>query len=156
MVGYVVGDERVPSADARHSQVDAGADLAPIWHALAADLLSMEYRDAVTTATCIDVREAPMQAHFEVGETGSWYHPHVDKNHRAVSHLFYFNERWDRHWGGSLRILRSRDIDDVIAEIDPIAGVAVLMAHAPALWHGTPAITEPGVVRRSLHVWFWV
>jgi hypothetical protein len=155
MAGYLRDDDRVPSPEAGRSTLVHEDSLAPIWRRFGEDLLSDAYRAAISELTQVDVSSAPLQADFEVGELGSWYHAHRDLGRRAVSHIFYFNPQWEAEWGGNLRLLEGRDIDMVVAEVAPVSGTSVLMVHRNDLWHGTLPLRRPGVERRSLHVWFW-
>ncbi len=145
-----------PTESARSATLINPDDLSSVWRALAADLLAPEYREAISEATGVDVRQAPMQAHFRRGEVGCWMYPHLDKEHQAVTHLLYFNVRWQREWGGCLRILGSPDFDDVVAEFPPEAGSSVILAPRGELWHGVPAIADAGQTRLSVQLWFWI
>ncbi len=155
LAGYLRDDDRVPSPDAGTSAVVERESLAPVWNAFAEQLLSFDYRSAIGWIAGLDLSRAPLQADLEVGEPGSWYHAHRDLGRRAVSHIFYFNPEWDARWGGCLRILRTRDIESVVAEIVPLSNASVVLVHRGALWHGTLPLAPAAAARRSLHVWFW-
>ncbi len=70
------------------------------------------------------------------------------------------NDSWE-HAGGRLRLLRSPNLDDAVAEILPGAGTLVLFLNADNAWHGHTRyrgprraiqlnwVTEAGVVRRE-------
>lgn len=156
MAGYLAEDARTPNADAGRSMLMLPVTLDEVWRRLAEDLLSSEYRAVMSELSGLDLSNAPLQADFEVGEQGSWYHAHRDRGRRKVSHIFYFNDAWQPRWGGCLRMLEARDIERVIDEVVPLTGTSVVMLHDGGLWHGTLPLTEPAVERRSLHVWFWV
>lgn len=129
--------------------------LADVWRALAADLLSAEYRAALGACTGRDLSGCPMQTHFWRYEVGSRFDPHVDKAHKVVTHLIYLNEEWDASWGGCLRILRSGDIEDVAHEVVPTAGQAAVLVRCERAWHAVSELQPGHGSRKVLQTWFW-
>jgi hypothetical protein len=80
--------------------------LSPAWKDLAEDLLSKDYRDAMTELTKVELRNLAIEANvFHYGRN-AWLGPHVDLPDKIVTHIFYFNETWDERDGGCLTILR--------------------------------------------------
>ncbi len=85
---------------------------------------------------------------------------HTDSRSKIVTALVYMNDSWE-HAGGRLRLLRSPNLDDAVAEILPGAGTLVLFLNADNAWHGHTRyrgprraiqlnwVTEAGVVRRE-------
>ena len=85
---------------------------------------------------------------------------HTDSRSKIVTALVYMNDRWE-HTGGRLRLLRSPNLDDAVAEISPGAGTLVLFLNAENAWHGHTRyrgprraiqlnwVTEARVVRRE-------
>jgi hypothetical protein len=65
--------------------------LSDAWRALAADLLSPEYRAAMTALTGRDLTQAPMEVNvFHYGPGGS-LSAHLDLPEKLVTHVMYFN-----------------------------------------------------------------
>jgi hypothetical protein len=61
---------------------------------------------------------------------------HTDTKSKIVTILIYLNPEWE-HTGGRLRLLRSADnLDDVIAEVPPVAGTLLAFKRADNSWHG--------------------
>jgi hypothetical protein len=126
-----------------------------VWIRLGTELLSPAYRDALSELTDVDLSQAQMQTHFWMFEDGSWFSPHVDKPHKIVTHLMYFNPHWEPSWGGCLRLLRAGELDDVVAEVPPTLGSAVVLVNSAELWHGVTRLRGERGTRNVLQTWFW-
>ncbi len=132
------------------------ADLHSAWRDFAGDLLSQSYRAAMTQLTGIDLSTLTIEANvFHYGR-GAWLGPHVDLKEKIVTHIFYFNEAWDRDEGGSLSILGSQHLDDVRASVPPIVGSSVVLVRSDNSWHAVPPVAkESRRSRRSLALTFY-
>jgi SM-20-related protein len=61
---------------------------------------------------------------------------HNDSASKVVTALIYLNGAWSDS-GGRLRLLRGpHDIDDVIAEVPPLAGTLIAFGRSENSWHG--------------------
>ncbi len=61
---------------------------------------------------------------------------HNDSATKVITALIYLNGAWG-DTGGQLRLLRGpHDIDDVIAEVPPLAGTLIAFARSDRSWHG--------------------
>jgi hypothetical protein len=129
--------------------------LSPAWRALAADLLSDEYRDAVARATGLDLSDALMEVNAIRFGPGAWLGPHVDLKEKIATHILYFNEVWDPKDGGCLEILNSSDETDRRAEILPLAGNSALLVRSDSSWHAVSRVREHcTAARRNINVIF--
>jgi hypothetical protein len=129
--------------------------LGPAWRALAADLLSAEYRSALTRITGHDLTSAPMEVNVLHYGQDSWLGPHLDHKEKMVTHVLYFNETWDPQQGGCLNVLRSSDPADILAKILPVVGSSVLLVRSSQSWHSVSRVLPGcGTSRRSVNVIF--
>jgi Rps23 Pro-64 3,4-dihydroxylase Tpa1-like proline 4-hydroxylase len=130
--------------------------LAPHWLRLARDLLSPEYRDAMSTLTGIDLRALRLEANaFHYGP-GAWLGPHLDLADKIVTHVLYFNGSWDPADGGCFSVLRSGNIGDVEALIAPVIGSSVVLVRSDRSWHAVPRVDAScNESRRSVTVTFY-
>jgi hypothetical protein len=73
---------------------------------------------------------------------------HTDSVTKIITVLIYMNESWDQP-GGRLRLLRSsRDLNDIIVEVPPIAGTLLAFKRSNNSWHGhEPFIGERRVIQ---------
>lgn len=72
---------------------------------------------------------------------------HTDSTTKIVTVLIYLNQDWAND-GGRLRLLRGPDdIDDVIAEVPPVAGTLLAFRRTENSWHGHKPFEG---VRRSI------
>jgi SM-20-related protein len=72
---------------------------------------------------------------------------HTDSVTKLVTALIYLNGDWSES-GGRLRLLRGRDdIDDMIAEVPPLAGTLLAFRRSENSWHGHQPFDG---VRRSI------
>jgi Rps23 Pro-64 3,4-dihydroxylase Tpa1-like proline 4-hydroxylase len=131
-------------------------DLSEAWRTLALDLLSPEYRAAMTTLTGCDLTEAPMEVNvFHYGPGGSM-DAHRDLPEKIVTHVLYFNRSWNATDGGCLRILRSSDPSDMVAEIPPLAGYSSVIIRSENSWHAVSRVaSDAAISRRSVTVTFY-
>lgn len=61
---------------------------------------------------------------------------HTDSTTKVITALIYLNGAWSDP-GGRLRLLRGPDdIDDVIAEVPPLAGTLIAFRRTANSWHG--------------------
>jgi SM-20-related protein len=126
------------------------------WQMLANDLLSAEYRAAISHVTGLDLSVAPMEVNaFHYG-AGSWQGPHKDLPAKRVTHVLYFNEDWRAADGGHLRILRSQAMDDIHTTVSPEVGNSSLFVRSDHSWHAVePVAAGCTRTRRSVVVTFY-
>ena len=156
------GGEREYLYEAR-SLVEMGAkvasypeELSEVWRALAGDLLSPEYRIAMSTLTGLDLTSLPMEANVCHYGPGGSLDAHKDLPEKIVTHVLYFNRSWNRMHGGCLNILRSPDLSDVAAEILPIVGSSSVLVRSDNSWHAVSRVAHASVAsRRSMTVTFY-
>ncbi|HVJ91020.1 MAG TPA: 2OG-Fe(II) oxygenase [Labilithrix sp.] len=130
-------------------------DLSPWWIALARELTSPEYRDAIAELTDVCLDGLALEAALWRHGAGCFIDPHPDNEDKRVTHLLYFSGHgWTSSMGGALRILRSRDIEDVAAEIPPDTGQSVVFVRSDSSWHGYLPIGGHGRDRLALQVIF--
>ena len=132
------------------------ANLDSAWRDFAGDLLSESYRTAMTQLTKIDLSALTIEANaFHYGR-GAWLGPHVDLKEKIVTHIFYFNEAWERDDGGSLSILGSQNLSDVRATVPPITGSSAVLVRSDNSWHAVPPVSKQSrISRRSLALTFY-
>ncbi len=145
------------------SLIGMGADvitypdtLSDDWRALAIDLLSPEYRAAISTLTGCDLTKSPVEANvFHYGPGGS-QGPHQDLPEKLVTHVLYFNQAWNAANGGCFRVLRSSNPADIAAEIPPIAGYSSIIVRSDNSWHAVSRVADDSPCsRRAVTVTFY-
>jgi hypothetical protein len=68
---------------------------------------------------------------------------HTDSETKVVTALVYLNDDWSGE-GGRLRVLRSnRDLDDMAAEVPPVAGTLIAFRRSDHSWHGHKPFDGP-------------
>ena len=138
------------------SVVTHDPDLSEAWRALARDLLSPDYRAAMTALTGCDLMEVPMEANVFHYGPGNCLGPHRDLPEKIVTHVLYFNRSWNRADGGCLSILRSADPADQAAEIAPIVGHSAVIVRSDRSWHAVSRVVNGTTLsRRSVTVTFY-
>lgn len=117
------------------------ASLDPRWLQLVDELMSDRYRKAMETLTGIDLADTQRELICFRQPVGAYLDPHPDNRHKPVSQVFYFSQSdWDKDDGGCLRILRSRDQNDIFAEIEPRINRSVILVRSDHSWHGYPPV----------------
>jgi SM-20-related protein len=131
-------------------------DLSDVWRALATDLLSPEYRAAMTALTGCDVTQAPMEVNVFHYAPGGSLGAHPDLPEKLLTHVLYFNRSWNSADGGCLSILRSADPADRVAEILPVVGNSSVIVRSDNSWHAVSrVVNESAYSRRSMTVTFY-
>ncbi len=68
---------------------------------------------------------------------------HTDSRTKLVTVLIYMNESWEPA-AGRLRLLRSEhDLEDVVAEVPPVAGTLLAFRVTENSWHGHAPVNGP-------------
>jgi hypothetical protein len=132
------------------------SDVSPAWRQLAADLLSPEYRAVMSRLTGLDLGRTTLEVNVFHYGPGCWLGPHLDLKDKLVTHVFYFNTDWDVHDGGCLAILRSASMADLITEVPPLVGNAVVLVRSEKSWHAVSRVRDGcRKSRRSMTVTFY-
>lgn len=138
------------------STVSHPEELSDAWRELAHDLLSPEYRAAMSGLTGLDLTSVPVEANVYHYGPGSSLGPHLDMAIKHVTHVLYFNDSWDPKDGGCLSILRSSDPDDVAAVVPPIVGSSAVLVRSDRSWHSVQRVVESSrKSRRAVTVTFY-
>jgi len=137
------------------SQASNPEGLSDVWTGLTRDLLSPAYRQTISRITGLDLSDALLEVNVFHYGPDCWLGPHLDLKEKLVTHVLYFNQAWNRDYGGYLKVLGSSDMDDVVAECLPLAGNSALLVRSDNSWHAVARIAE-GVqlTRRSINVVF--
>jgi SM-20-related protein len=136
--------------------VTYGDELSKAWRELAHDLLSPEYRTAMSLLTGYDLTGAPVEVNVFHYGPGSSLGPHLDLPDKRVTHVLYFNRSWNPADGGCLSILRSKDPNDVAANILPLIGNSSVLVRSDRSWHAVqPVVQGSRRSRRSVTVTFY-
>lgn len=62
-------------------------------------------------------------------------HIHTDSREKIITVLLYLNPNWDNN-GGRLRLLRSKNLEDIAAEVPPTFGSLLIFKRCDWSWHG--------------------
>ncbi len=152
--GYEYEGRSLIGMGAKTASHDAG--LSPAWRQLAADLLSPAYRAAMTKLTGRDLNNAPVEVNVFHYTPGSWLGPHLDLKTKIVTHVLYFNQRWNLADGGCLAILRSSKMTDATDKISPIVGNSSVLVRSEKSWHAVERVADGcHRSRRSVTVTFY-
>jgi len=143
----------VPMGENRISRPE---HLSPSWVRFAQDLISDNYRNAMSSLTGIDLSNFPMEANLYHYGSGALLGPHRDLPEKKVTHVFYFNEHWLPADGGCLAILNSSDAKDVAALVNPIVGNSAAFVRSDDSWHEVTQVSaRVRESRRSVTVTFY-
>jgi hypothetical protein len=141
----------------------AGADFAR----LAAELEGEPLRRAIEEKFAVDLSRRPTMITLRGMSDGKDGRIHTDSATKIITLLLYMNPVWEPE-AGRLRLLRRRDdLRDCVAEIAPLAGMAVAFRRSETSFHGHYPhvgerrsvqlnwVTDDAVVRRELgrHRW---
>ena len=132
------------------------AELSEAWQALGRDLLSSDYRTALSALTGFDLSTAALEVNVFHYPPGGSLGAHPDLRDKIVTHVLYFNESWNDEEGGCLTILRSSDPTQVTRRISPVVGNSAVLVRSDNSWHAvTPVVKSCRLSRRSLTATFY-
>jgi SM-20-related protein len=100
------------------------------------ELLGKEFERAVGEKFNVDLGQYPTM--FTVrGQCSATSdgHIHTDSRDKIITVLLYLNEGWQSN-GGRLRLLRSKNLEDVAAEVPPTMGSLLIFKRSDKSWHG--------------------
>jgi SM-20-related protein len=131
-------------------------ELSRAWLRLGHDLLSADYRVAMSLLTGRDLTTVPIEANVFHYGPGAHLGPHADLQDKIVTHVLYFNQSWSQEDGGCLCILRSTDPTDVATRVTPIVGNSAVLVRSDHSWHAVSRVVNGcRRSRRSLTVTFY-
>lgn len=129
--------------------------LARTWLDFAYVLQSDEYRAAVSRTLGVSLTGCQLVAGFCVYGAGRGLLPHTDRELRVVTQTVYLTRAWEPSWGGGLRVLGSRDPQDIRCEVAPTLGRSMLLRRSEHSWHAVgPVSVDSAAPRRSLLLHF--
>ena len=115
---------------------------------MANELLSTDLRTAFADKFQMDLTGRPTTLTVRGMTRQKDGQVHTDGASKLITILIYLNSDWGSD-GGCLRLLKSKNIDDVITEIPPAGGTLVAFRCRDNAWHGhKPFVGE----RRSLQL----
>lgn len=102
-----------------------------------------EMRDAFARKFSVDLAGRPTMVTVRGQAQAKDGRIHTDTASKIITVLIYMNEAWEAP-GGRLRLLRSNtDLDDMAAEVPPIAGTLLAFRVTPHSWHGHHPTSGP-------------
>jgi hypothetical protein len=132
-----------------------GDSLAPVWREFVEELLAPSYREGFERALGRSLDGAELELSAWRWGPDAELGPHLDIPRKIASQVFYFNDSWDPAWGGCLRILRSDDEEDLVAELPPALGSASVIVRSESSWHAVPRVTRAAAAERLSVVATW-
>lgn len=142
-------------------------DCPPLFSRLTAELEGDAMRAAIEDKFALDLAGRPTMITLRGYSDGKDGGIHTDSATKLITVLIYMNPQWSEA-AGRLRILRSpTNLEDYVAEVEPLVGTMVAFRRGEASFHGHQAhvgkrqsiqlnwVTDAKVVRRELgrHVW---
>lgn len=110
----------------------------PQFNALLEELNNSDFREIISAKLDIDLRNRPMVITLRGISRARDGRIHTDSKSKMATILIYFNPAWEAETG-KLRILRSENMDDYVAEVAPDAGTMIAFKVTDNCWHGYPS-----------------
>jgi len=107
----------------------------PTFASLLEELRGPELRAAVSEQFGSDLSQYPTLITFRGRCRRGDGRVHTDAAWKVITALIYLNDRWG-HEGGRLRLLRSQNLEDVVAEVSPEWGTFLAFRVSDRSWHG--------------------
>jgi len=122
----------------------------PRFNQLVEELNGPEFRRIISEKLELDLHDRPMVITLRGYSRAKDGRIHTDSKSKMATILIYFNESWEAKTG-RLRILRSENMDDYVAEVKPDAGTMIAFKVTENCWHGYPAFEG---IRQSIQINF--
>ncbi len=107
----------------------------PAFAALLEELRGPEFEAAVSEKFGIELSTRPLMITVRGRCQRRDGQIHTDTPWKLMTVLLYLNDRWE-HEGGRLRVLRSPNLEDMVAEVPPEWGMLVAFRPSDRSWHG--------------------
>jgi hypothetical protein len=128
-------------------------DLHSKWISLTNDLISIEYRQAISDSIGFNVNDLFIEITLKKYVINDYISPHTDRSCVPVTHVIFLNPHWEKNWGGEFCILESEF--KMVKEIIPTWDNSVLFRQSENSWHSVNPCKVPNVSRIGLQVAFW-
>jgi hypothetical protein len=107
----------------------------PTFKELTDELFGPEFASAVAGKFGIDLSSYPTMITVRGWSDASDGQLHTDSRDKLITVLLYLNPEWNTS-EGRLRLLRSKNVDDYVAEVPPTIGSMVIFKRCERSWHG--------------------
>ena len=108
----------------------------PAFQQLTSELLGPDFAAAVGAKFSMDLSQCPtmltVRGRCDGGSDGGI---HTDSKDKLITVLLYLNPDWESS-GGRLRLLRSKNLEDYVAEVPPTMGSLIIFKRSDRSWHG--------------------
>jgi len=119
-------------------------NIPPIWREFGKDLLTDEYKVAMSKLTGLDLRNCAVQVDLWRYHPGCYTAPHTDDPCKSVSQILYFVKEWKPEWGGIGRMHDFSKEDHISIETLPSMTVSPVFIRSDVSYHSISQI-EPDV-----------
>lgn len=141
-----------PKIDAPGNFAPEQLEYGPSFQTLLDELNSPQLKQRYNEKFGLDLSPYPLQMTIRKYSEASDGNVHNDSKSKIITSLIYFNEEWP-HEGGKLRLLRSSwNIDNYVAEVEPVRGTLIAFRRNERSFHGFKKMEGE---RRSLQM-YWV
>jgi SM-20-related protein len=107
----------------------------PAFGQLASELFSKEFAQVVGEKFSLDLAQYPTMLTVRGWCDASDGQIHTDSTNKLITVLLYLNPVWNTD-GGRLRLLRSKKLEDYVAEVAPTMGSLIIFRRCNRSWHG--------------------
>lgn len=101
------------------------------------ELLGPEFASAVAAKFNLELGSYPTMITVRGWSDASDGQLHTDSKDKLITVLLYLNPEWNED-GGRLRLLRSKNVNDYVAEVAPTIGSMIIFKRCDHSWHGFP------------------
>ena len=107
----------------------------PAFKQLTDELLGPDFAAAVSAKFSMDLHPYPtmLTVRGQCGDSDGQIH--TDSKDKLITVLLYLNQGWQSD-SARLRLLRSKNLDDYVAEIPPTMGQLIIFKRCDHSWHG--------------------
>jgi SM-20-related protein len=126
--------EDFPGVDKSGSFPLSRVSYGPAFRQLTDELLGPDFAAAVGAKFSLDLSPYPTMLTVRGQCDGSDGQIHTDSKDKVITVLLYLNLDWDSS-GGRLRLLRSKNLEDYVAEVPPTMGSLIIFKRSDRSWH---------------------
>ena len=144
LVDDVLSDDCKAAIVADFPQIEKGGShplsrvsYGPWFKQLTDELLGPDFAAAVAAKFDLDLSSYPTMITVRGWSDRNDGQLHTDSKDKLITVLLYLNPEWNTR-GGRLRLLRSKNVDDYVAEVAPTIGSMIIFKRCDHSWHGFP------------------
>lgn len=119
------------------------------WTNLVNELLDPTYTETLSRELSVDLTKTYINIGLYRFSNNDYVEPHIDREDKILTQLFYFNNCWSVDNGGFLQLLHTQNSDSYFFSLPPLSNYSVAIVRTNTAWHAVTPISESSTNARQ-------